>query len=52
MFSHGSISVQLYDSTAVVTHFLQENDYIVKKNNQNKKIPALQNTLTFHKMYS
>ena len=31
MFSHGSISVQLHDSTAVVIHFLQEIDYIVKK---------------------
>ena len=50
MFSHGSISVQLHDSTAVVIHFLQENDYIVKKKKQLgiKKIPALQNTPTFH----
>ena len=51
MFSHGS-SLQLNNSTAVVTHFLEENDYIVKKIKtieiSDKKIPALQNTPTFH----
>ena len=52
MFSHGS-SLQLNNSTAVVTHFLEENDYIVKKiiktiEISDKKIPALQNTPTFH----
>ena len=34
MFFSWQHSVQLHNSTAVVTHFLQENDYIVKKSKQ------------------